>query len=200
MFQSSSIRSTSGSRWISSSASTPFSASTTSIPISRRMFPTMIRTVRESSTTSARMMVPRKCIPRAPREATPARLILELPHQLLQLHRHSRQLIGRTLGVAGPLRRTPGRLRDAANALGDFTAAPRRLSNVPADLAGRGGLLLDGAGDGVLDIVDLVDDLADLGDRFDRALRVSLNGLDLAADVLGGLGGLLGQLLDLVGD
>ena len=61
-------------------------------------------------------------------------------------------------------------------------------------------LLLDRAGDGVLDVVDLVDDLADLADRLDRALGVALDGLDLAADVLGGLGGLLGQFLDLVGD
>ena len=73
-------------------------------------------------------------------------------------------------------------------------------ADVAADLAGRGRLLLDGAGDRVLDVVDLVDDLADLGDGFDGAFGVALDGLDLAADVLGGLGGLLGQLLDLVGD
>ena len=76
----------------------------------------------------------------------------------------------------------------------------RRLGDVAADLAGRGRLLLDGAGDRVLDVVDLVDDLADLGDGFDGPLGVALDGLDLAADVLGGLGGLLGQFLDLVGD
>src|SRR5262249_34954968 len=152
-------------------------ASTTSIPISRRMFPTMIRTVRESSTTSARMMVPRKCSPRAPREATPARLILELPHQLLELHRHSGQLIGRTFRVAGPLGRTPGRLSNAADVLSDFAAALRGLGDVAADLAGRGGLLLDRASDGVLNVIDLVDDFADLRNRFDRALGVSLDGL-----------------------
>ena len=52
----------------------------------------------------------------------------------------------------------------------------------------------------MLDVVDLVDDLADLPDRLDRALGVGLDRLDLPADVLGGLGRLLGQLLDLVGD
>ena len=72
--------------------------------------------------------------------------------------------------------------------------------DVAADLAGRRRLLLDGAGDRVLNVVDLVDDLADLGDGLDRPLGVGLDGLDLAADVLGRLGRLLGQLLDLVGD
>ena len=37
-------------------------------------------------------------------------------------------------------------------------------------------------------------------DGLDRALGVALDRLDLLADVLGGLGGLLGQFLDLVGD
>src|SRR5262249_39986759 len=61
-------------------------------------------------------------------------------------------------------------------------------------------LLFDRAGNGVLQIVDLIDDLADLGDGVDGAFGVGLDGFDLAADVVGGLGGLLGQFLDLVGD
>ena len=78
---------------------------------------------------------------------------------------------------------------------------PRAASlDVAGDLGGRGRLLLDGAGDRALDVVDLADDRADLGDRVHRALGVGLDRLDLAADVLGGLGGLLGQFLHLVGD
>ena len=72
-------------------------------------------------------------------------------------------------------------------------------ADVAADLVGRRRLLLDGAGDGVLKVIDLADDLADLADRFDRALGVGLDRLDLLADVLGGLGSFLGQLLDFVG-
>src|SRR5262249_27806478 len=98
------------------------------------------------------------------------------------------------------LGRNAGGLGDAGDAVGNFTAALGRRGNVPADLAGRGRLLLDGAGNRVLDVVDLVDDLADPGNGFDSALGVALDGLDLAADVLSGLGGLLGQLLDLIGD
>ena len=37
-------------------------------------------------------------------------------------------------------------------------------------------------------------------DRFHGFLGITLDGFDLAADVLGGLGGFLGQFLDLVGD
>ena len=40
---------------------------------------------------------------------------------------------------------------------------------------------------------------ADLADRLHRSLGVSLNGFDLPADILGRLGGLLGQFLHLVG-
>ena len=39
-----------------------------------------------------------------------------------------------------------------------------------------------------------------LADRLDRAAGVGLDRLDAAGDVLGGAGGLLRQLLDLVGD
>jgi len=78
--------------------------------------------------------------------------------------------------------------------------ADGRFRHVPGDLARRRGLLFDGAGDRVLDVIDLVDDLADLADCFDRTLGVVLDRFDLAADVLGRFGGLLGKLFDLVGD
>src|SRR5207302_5051434 len=96
--------------------------------------------------------------------------------------------------------RAPGGLGDTRDVLSDLTAALGGLGDVAADLAGGAGLLLDRAGDGVLDVVDLADDLADLRDRLDRSLGIALDRLDLAADVLRGLGGLLGQLLHLVGD
>jgi hypothetical protein len=59
-------------------------------------------------------------------------------------------------------------------------------------------LLFHGAGDGVLDVVDLIDDLL-IDQSRHRGFGVALDGFDLAADVFGGLGGLLGQFLDFVG-
>ncbi len=50
------------------------------------------------------------------------------------------------------------------------------------------------------DVVDLHDHRTDDADGIDGALGVSLNGFDLAADVLGGLGGLLGKFFNFVGD
>ena len=98
-----------------------------------------------------------------------------------------RELLGRAVRLGGALRRAAGGLGDAGDVAGDLVGARGRLADVAADLAGRGRLLLDRRGDRGLDVVDLGDDRADLADRRDRVLRVALDRLDLAADVLGGL-------------
>ena len=61
-------------------------------------------------------------------------------------------------------------------------------------------MFLDRRRDGAGNVADLIDDGANRGDGVDRALGVGLNRRDFLADVLGGLGGLLGQFLDFVGD
>ena len=83
---------------------------------------------------------------------------------------------------------------------GDAAAAVRGERDVAAHLVGGRGLLLDRGGDRGLVVVDPRDDRADLADRLDRAAGVGLDRLDPAGDVLGGPGGLLGQVLDLAGD
>ena len=80
---------------------------------------------------------------------------------------------------------------------GDRRTAVGRLTDVAVHLAGGGCLLLHRRGDGGLELVDLADDLADLGDRGHRALGVGLDGRHSTGDVLGRLGGLLSQVLDL---
>src|SRR5581483_10941431 len=82
----------------------------------------------------------------------------------------------------------------------NLPAALRGLGAADTDLAGRGRLLLDRAGDRALIVVDLNDDLADLRDRFDGSLGDMADRIDLLADILGGPGGFLGKFLDLVGD
>ena len=118
----------------------------------------------------------------------------------LELGGHAGKLSRSLLGVIGTVGRALGRGGHPGDVLRDFRAALGRLGDVAADLVGRGGLLLDRAGDGVLVIADLVDHVADLGDGRHRALGIGLDGLDLLADVLGSLGCFFRQFLDFVGD
>src|ERR1019366_9289890 len=155
MFQSININSTSGCCFSCSSACRPSAASITSMPISRRIKPTMIRTVRESSTTRA-SMARFLCLAGTP-EGGPGRprktSVLELRHQLLKVGRDLGELVGRALGVAGPLGGAARSLGDAGDVLGDLARALGGLRDVAADLAGGCRLFLDGAGDGVLEVV-----------------------------------------------
>src|SRR3712207_9036434 len=84
-----------------------------------------------------------------------------------------------------------------SDAAGDLAAAGGGLADAAVHLRGGRPLLLHRRGDGQLEVVDLTDDRRDAGDGRRRAGGVGLDGLDPPRDVLGGLGGLLGQLLDL---
>jgi hypothetical protein len=66
------------------------------------------------------------------------------------------------------------------------------------DFLSGGALLLDGGRDGRGDLGDLADGAADLLDRRHRLLRRGLHAGDLATDLVGRLGGLGGQRLDLL--
>jgi len=75
----------------------------------------------------------------------------------------------------------------------------RGLGDVRRHLAGNGGLLLDGGGNGGHDRVHLADDMNDLVDVAHGAARGSLDTVDPGPDVVGCLGRLQRELLDLVG-
>src|SRR5688572_7607530 len=82
------------------------------------------------------------------------------------------------------------------HALGAFGG----LLDVAGDFLGGGVLLLDRGGDRGGDVVHLPHLAADRGDALDRALGGGLNAADLGADFLGGLGGLVGEVLHLGSD
>ena len=83
--------------------------------------------------------------------------------------------------------------------VGDARGAAGRPVDVVDDPVGGGPLLLDRRRDGVLGIGDGAQRAADPVDGGDRLAGLLLDRADLRADVLGGLRGALGQLLDLVG-
>ena len=71
--------------------------------------------------------------------------------------------------------------------------------DVAGDLLRRRALLLDRGRDRGRDLRDAADGAADLLDGGDRVLRRGLHAGDLRADLLGRLGGLRGERLDLRG-
>src|SRR6266852_9455754 len=89
-------------------------------------------------------------------------------------------------GVAHRLRGARGRGR-----------ARRGLVDVAGDLARRMALLLHGRGDGGRDLADLADGAADALNGLDRFACRRLDPRDLCADVVGRLGRLAGEGLDL---
>src|ERR1700704_3887558 len=93
-----------------------------------------------------------------------------------------------------------GRRGDDADIFRDLAGPERRLLDVVRDLQGRGLLLLDGTRDLGRNAVDLADGLADPADRPGRGLRLALDTRDLRANLFGGLGGLIGETLDLGGN
>jgi len=126
--------------------------------------------------------------------------VLKLIDKSLKVSRHPRQFEGRLARVPGAIRGGVGSFGHCRDALGDLGAAFGRFRDVLRDLRGRRRLLLDGTGDGILEIIDLTNDLADLANGLNRVFRIRLDRLDFIADILGSLRGLLGQFLDFVGD
>src|SRR3954470_16516227 len=123
----------------------------------------------------------------------------EAAHRGAQVGGHPGQLVD---GGAGLAQRLGGGVRgggDAGDVVGDLPGTLRRLDHRAAHLVGGRRLLLHCGRDGGLPVGDLRDDVRDLPDRIDRGARVALDGLHPPGDVLGRLGRLLGQLLDLVG-
>jgi hypothetical protein len=131
---------------------------------------------------------------------TQGALVAEGADELLEVAGHAGELGGGALAVGGAGGGGVRGAGDAGHVRGDLGRAPRRIGHVAGDLVGGRGLLFDGAGDGVLDVVDAGDDLGDFADGGDGALGVALDRLDLGRDVLGGGGGLFGKFFDLVGD
>ena len=93
-----------------------------------------------------------------------------------------------------------GCLHDLTDVLRDLVGAGRGLGDVAGDLGRGGALLLDRGGDRRGDLVHLPDGAADAPDRRDRAVGLVLDRGDLGGDLLGRLGGLVGEVLDLAGD
>ena len=123
----------------------------------------------------------------------------ELLDQMAKFRRSLHQLLRGFLGVRCSARGALGRVSHTRNVACDFSAAVRRFAYVARHLVSGGVLLLHRGSNGVGDAIDLVDDFTDGADRSHGCFGVNLNGFDLAADVLGGLGGFLGQLLHFVG-
>ena len=89
-----------------------------------------------------------------------------------------------------------GDLRDPA---GDLIGGIRGLRDVAGDFGGRGALFLHGRGDRIGDGVHLGDGALDQADRGDGGTGRGADLGQMSADLLGGAGGLGGELLDLAG-
>src|SRR5512144_2516776 len=88
---------------------------------------------------------------------------------------------------------------DAGDIRGDLGRPRGGVTDPPGHLVRRRGLLLHRSRDRGLVVVHPRDHLRDIGDGGDGGRGVPLDRLDPATDVLGGLPGLLRELLDLVG-
>ena len=108
------------------------------------------------------------------------------------------QGFGRLQDLVGRLPGFSGRLGHTADVARRFLGAGRSLLHVARDLVGGGALLFDRRGDRRGDLVDVLDRLRDLLDRGDGIVRRPLDVAHLLGDLVGRLGGLGGQRLDLV--
>src|SRR4051812_44497913 len=81
-----------------------------------------------------------------------------LRDKLAEVTCHSRELRGGHLRGACARAGLARCLGNAGDVVRDLCAPARSLGDVPGDLVRRGGLLLDGAGDRMLDVVYLADD------------------------------------------
>jgi hypothetical protein len=78
-----------------------------------------------------------------------------------------------------------------------LTIAPDAAFTLGCDFTSGDALLLDRGGNRGGDFVDLVDNAADFGHCRHRVIGRDAHGVDLAANLAGGLGGLRGQGLHL---
>ena len=98
--------------------------------------------------------------------------------------------MGRRPGISGGL-------PDAGDVQRNFIGAESGLLNIARDLLRRRALFLDGAGDRGCDLAHLIDGGGDPLDRLDSLAGRGLDRRDLGTDLIGRLGGLLGEILDL---
>src|SRR6267154_2794911 len=96
-------------------------------------------------------------------------------------------------------RRAGGRRRrgDAADVGADLVRSRRDRLDVARDLAGRVALLFDRRGNADGDLAHLRDGFGDTADRGNRVAGGGLHRRDLRGDFFRGLGGLVGERLDL---
>ena len=111
-----------------------------------------------------------------------------------------RQLLRRRQDLVGGIAIFHGARLDLADVAVDFVGAVRRLFYVAADFCGCTALLDDGGGDCRGNAADVVDRLANTLDHGNRRAGGALNASDLLGDLVGCLGRLVGQVLDLLGD
>src|SRR4051812_14621516 len=83
---------------------------------------------------------------------------------------------------------------------GDVGGTARRGPHALGDVLGGTPLLLDGGRNRRRDVADTFDGLADRLDRSDRLFGGKLHAADLAGNLLGRLGSLAGEALDLLGN
>ena len=91
-------------------------------------------------------------------------------------------------------------LCDTTDVLGNFARTLRGIGSMARHFRGGRGLFLDGHSDDRGDIANAGDDLRDFSNGVDCNAGVRLNGGDAVTDILSSFSGLLGQLLDFIGD
>src|SRR6516225_7278829 len=116
----------------------------------------------------------------------------ELGHLAAQLLGALAERLGGRLDVLRRGARRIGAARHPAETRRGVLGAARRALRVAGDLLGGGALFLDRPRDRGRDLADLADGAADPLDGVHRVLGDLLHGGDLAGDLLGRLGGLVG--------
>src|ERR1700728_4595184 len=129
-----------------------------------------------------------------------AALDFESPQEVAQLCGDGGQLLRRFLRLLRARRSAVGGLRHSVDVGRDVAGSAGRFAGVAHHLIGGCALFFDRGRDGRGNVVNLVNHAADRPDGRRRTFGVRLNGRDFVTDVFGGLGRLLGQLLDFVGD
>jgi hypothetical protein len=106
------------------------------------------------------------------------------------------ELVGGAENGIGEHARLVGGMAGAGHVNSDFAGAGGDLLHAARNLARRRPLLFDGRRDGDRDSADLPDGIADATDGRDTVAGGGLDRGDLTGDLLGGLRGLTGEILD----